>query len=51
MERKKLWDLFYPGTYTFNTGAPERMEIIFRRMHNKTGGADAMESLCRRDGF
>jgi len=25
---KKTIGLIYPGTYTFNTGAPEKMEII-----------------------
>lgn len=25
---KKTVGLIYPGTYTFNTGAPEKMEII-----------------------
>ena len=25
---KKTLGLIYPGTYTFNTGAPEKMEII-----------------------
>jgi uncharacterized protein YaiE (UPF0345 family) len=26
--KKKTLGLIYPGTYTFNTGSPERMEII-----------------------
>ncbi len=26
--KKKTMGLIYPGCYTFNTGAPERMEII-----------------------
>jgi uncharacterized protein YaiE (UPF0345 family) len=26
--KKKTLGLIYPGTYTFNTGVPERMEII-----------------------
>lgn len=25
---RKTLGLIYPGTYTFNTGAPERMEIV-----------------------
>lgn len=25
---KKTLGLIYPGTYTFNTGAPERMELV-----------------------
>lgn len=35
---KKTLGLIYPGTYTFNTGAPERMEIIAGTCRAKLAG-------------
>jgi len=35
---KKTLGLIYPGTYTFNTGAPERMEIIAGGCRAKLAG-------------
>jgi hypothetical protein len=37
---KKTLGLIYAGTYTFNTGAPERMEIIAGACRAKIGDAD-----------
>jgi len=36
--KKKTLGLIYPGTYTFNTGAPERMEIIAGSCKAKLAG-------------
>ena len=36
---KKTLGLIYPGAYTFNTGAPERMEIIAGACRVKVAGA------------
>lgn len=35
---KKTLGLIYPGSYTFNTGAPERMEIIAGECRVKVAG-------------
>jgi uncharacterized protein YaiE (UPF0345 family) len=35
---KKTLGLIYPGSFTFNTGAPERMEIIAGSCRVKTAG-------------
>jgi uncharacterized protein YaiE (UPF0345 family) len=35
---KKTLGLIYPGTFTFNTGAPERMEIIAGACRVKIAG-------------
>jgi len=35
---KKTLGLIYPGTYTFNTGAPEKMEIIAGTCRAKLAG-------------
>ncbi len=36
---KKTLGLIYPGVYTFNTGAPERMEITSGSSKAKVAGA------------
>jgi uncharacterized protein YaiE (UPF0345 family) len=36
--KKKTLGLIYPGTYTFNTAAPERMEIIAGSCKTKLAG-------------
>ncbi len=35
---KKTLGLIYPGSYTFNTGAPERMDIIAGKCQVKVSG-------------
>lgn len=37
---KKTLGLIYPGSYTFNTGAPEKMEIIAGSCRAKIAGED-----------
>jgi len=37
---RKTLGLIYPGTYTFNTDAPERMEITAGTCRVKIAGAD-----------
>jgi len=36
---KKTLGLIYPGNYTFNTGAPERMEIVSGQCKARLAGA------------
>lgn len=36
---KKTLGLIYPGVYTFNTGAPERMEIVSGQCQARLAGA------------
>ena len=38
---RKTLGLIYPGTYTFNTGAPERMEIVAGNCRARNKGQDA----------
>ena len=38
---KKSLGLIYPGSFTFNTGAPERMEMIAGACRVKVAGQDA----------
>jgi uncharacterized protein YaiE (UPF0345 family) len=38
---KKTIGLMYPGSYTFNTGAPEKMEIIAGECTVKVKGDDS----------
>jgi len=38
---KKTLGLIYPGSYTFNTGAPERMEVVAGVCRVKVAGQDA----------
>lgn len=35
---KKTVGLIYPGTYTFNTGAPEKMEVISGTCRSRNKG-------------
>jgi len=35
---RKTLGLIYPGSYTFNTGAPEKMEIIAGECRARTAG-------------
>jgi uncharacterized protein YaiE (UPF0345 family) len=37
---RKTLGLIYPGAYTFNTGAPERMEIVAGRCRAKIAGGE-----------
>jgi len=42
---KRTVGLIYPGTYHFNTGAPERMEIIDGNCRAKLPGDDKWQSF------
>lgn len=42
---KKTIGLIYPGTYEFNTGAPEKMEIIAGACRVKLKGSDEWKSF------
>lgn len=48
--RKTTLGLIYPGSYTFNTAAPERMEIIAGSCRYRLAGA-AGWSDCHAGGF
>ena len=39
-ETKKTLGLIYPGEFTFNTGAPERMEVIAESCRVRLAGQD-----------
>jgi uncharacterized protein YaiE (UPF0345 family) len=42
---KKTLGLIYPGAFHFNTGAPERMEIVSGGCHVKLDGATAAQDF------
>jgi uncharacterized protein YaiE (UPF0345 family) len=42
---KKTLGLIYPGEFKFNTGAPERMEMIAGDCRVKLPGADAWKAV------
>ena len=48
---KKTLGLIYPGTYTFNTGAPERMEIVSGDCRYKLKGEDDWRSSAAGSHF
>ena len=48
---KKTLGLIYPGTYLFNTGAPEIMEITFGSCRAKVAGEDAWKEYAEGSSF
>jgi uncharacterized protein YaiE (UPF0345 family) len=48
---KKTLGLIYPGSYHFNTGAPERMEIIAGRCRVKLDGAASTQNYTEGQHF
>ena len=48
---KKTLGLIYPGSYHFNTGAPERMEIIAGRCRVKLDGAASTQNYVEGHHF
>ena len=48
---KKTLGLIYPGTYLFNTGAPEIMEIIFGSCRAKVAGEDTWKEYAQGSSF
>jgi purine/pyrimidine-nucleoside phosphorylase len=48
---KKTVGLIYPGAYTFNTGAPERMEIIAGSCRAKLAGESAWTTYAAGSAF
>ena len=49
--KKKTIGLIYPGSYTFNTGAPERMEIISGSCKTKLAGQPQWKSYTAGSAF
>jgi len=49
--KKKTIGLIYPGSYTFNTGAPERMEIISGSCKTKLAGQSLWKSYAVGSAF
>ena len=47
---KKTLGLIYPGSYSFNTGDPERMDIVAGACRVKLPGQGAWKD-CRAGGF
>ena len=48
---KKTLGLIYPGVYTFNTAAPEKMEIIAGWCRARLGPRDAWATYRQGDSF
>jgi uncharacterized protein YaiE (UPF0345 family) len=48
---KKTLGLIYPGAFHFNTGAPERMEIIAGQCRVKLDGAAAAQTFAAGQHF
>ncbi len=48
---KKTVGIIYPGTYTFNTQAPERMEIIYGNCVVKVAGQTAVSTYTAGQEF
>jgi len=48
---KKTLGLIYPGTFTFNTGAPERMDIVAGACRVRVAGAEAWTTYTGGSGF
>jgi purine/pyrimidine-nucleoside phosphorylase len=48
---KKTLGLIYPGTYTFNTGAPERMEMIAGACKARQAGETAWKPFAAGTAF
>ena len=48
---KKTLGLIYPGSYTFNTGAPEIMEITAGSCRAKVAGEDAWKEYAGGSSF
>jgi uncharacterized protein YaiE (UPF0345 family) len=48
---KKTLGLIYPGSFHFNTGAPERMEIIAGECRVKLDGAATLQTFAAGQRF
>jgi uncharacterized protein YaiE (UPF0345 family) len=48
---KKTVGLIYPGTFSFNTGAPEKMEIIAGVCRVKQAGSTAWQTYAAGTAF
>lgn len=48
---RKTIGLIYPGRYTFNTGVPERMEIIAGKSRVRMAGEEDWTDYCSGTAF
>jgi hypothetical protein len=48
---KQTVGVIFPGTYKFNTGAPERMDILAGACRVRLAGEEAWQSVTAGSGF